>query len=164
LTGAAGLVCHAYHAYSKNEKPLMKDLLQSEDETMPPGSYSTSEVEKLRLLTERKDRRLARRMKNLSLLNVAAILAILLLMQFLLAHEAMGTFRIHARPALTAFLIGAIVVSFVYGMRTSTVVLRLTGSKTRFKVTGPVTFAILVGMTSFLTGSAFVYEGLSTIF
>lgn len=124
------------------------------------GFYSTSQVQDLHLITTEKDQRLARGMKHLSLLNIAAILVIATLMQWVLVNGTLADFRQPAIQALAAFLIGALAASLAYGTRTSAVVLRLTGSTSRFRVTMPAILAMLVGLSGFIAGSVIVYQGM----
>lgn len=140
--------------------------MQSPSSNRPVRMSATSPAIDLKhLLTtvRRKDALLTSSVRNLAIFNIVAALMLLLLMQLALQRSVFLEFQPYATTAFAAFLSGSLIPAIVYGMRLSGVILELIGSTSAFKLNIPVLASLLFGIGSFVTGSVFVYQGLSVL-
>ena len=114
-------------------------------------------------ITRRKDAVLKKSVRNFAILNIAAALGLLSLMQLSLQQGTLAEFQPYAASAFAAFLSGSMIPAIVYGMRLSGVILELIGSSSALKFNVPVVASLAFGIGSFLTGSAFAYHGLAML-
>lgn len=124
---------------------------------------SFEQVQELLHLTAFKDRRTAGLVGYLSLLNVAAIVAIATLLHFGVPEDDLDVFRSFGQEALAAFLAGAVIASLTFGTRRSAVVVRLKGMRARFHVTRAIIFAVLVSVAGFVAGSSRLFSGMASV-
>lgn len=140
----------------------MQSLLANQHAGMSTTSPAIDLIPLLEI-TRRKDAVLKKSVRNLSILNIAAALGLLLLMQLALQQATLPEFHPYAASAFAAFLSGSMIPAIVYGMRLSGVILELIGSSSALKLNLPVVASVFFGVASFVTGSAFVYYGLAAL-